>query len=62
MVKRVTQVELHYRDTRLVCWVDRDVNVGQTIRLKHDDRWWVVHEVYSAVDVREINTGWNNNI
>ena len=57
-----TQVELTSGTSVCVGWVDGPVRVNDIFTIKDDDRVWTITNVYSTVDVRDINRGWHNNI
>jgi hypothetical protein len=57
-----TQVELTSGTSVCVGWVKGPVKVNDVHTREGDDRLWTITNVYSTVDVRDINGGWHNNI
>jgi hypothetical protein len=55
------QVRLTQGDSRLTCWVDRPVRVGNQITIKGEDDvtgWWTVESVSEPKALSEIKRGW----
>jgi hypothetical protein len=53
--KKYGMVELESGTTRLTCWVDRPVAVGESVTLKtsdEPDRWWTVARTFSQVKTK----------
>jgi hypothetical protein len=66
----VHQVELTSGVTKRVCWVDKNVKLGDVVTLKRDYKvspeleaqLWEVTAVYKSTELASINRHWNNNI
>lgn len=59
------QVRLKSGTEERTCWIDRDVTIGQSVKLKNEDpdTWWEVTWVSDTTTTAgAINRGWNNNI
>lgn len=59
------QVRLRAGTEERTCWIDKDVAVGQSVKLKTEDpdTWWEVTWAGNTVTtLGAINRGWNNNI
>lgn len=62
---KLVQVDLIADRTRLTCWVEDKVKIGNLITLKNSDdphRLWEVLRVGEPREHSSINRGWNNNI
>lgn len=66
----VLQVELTSGATKRVCWIDKNLKVGDVVTLKRDydvseelkNQLWEVTAVYTSTELCNINRHWKNNI